>query len=177
MNIKPLIAKLLRREELNALERAEVEQFDPDALQTKLDELERAKLSREEALQQDLAAAESERDRLRAECGALIRRERIHAIAAEAGCTEPEYLDFLASRRAVALEDPEAVKSFVAEVERDNPHCFRSRLRRGLSLKHRFFRRIFRGRRDDNPENRRRSAHEQRSFCPVIFFHELFSPF
>ena len=131
MNIKPLIAKLLRREELNALERAEVEQFDPDALQAKLDELERAKLSREEALQQDLAAAESERDRLRAECGALIRRERIHAIAADAGCTEPEYLDYLAAKREVALDDPEAVKSFLAEVEEANPHCFRSRLRSG----------------------------------------------
>ena len=131
MNIKPLIAKLLRREELNALERAEVEQFDPDALQSKLDELERSKLSREEALQQDLAAVESERDALRAECGALIRRERIHAIAAEAGCTEPEYLDFLAARREVALDDPEAVKSFLAEVEEANPHCFRSQLRSG----------------------------------------------
>ena len=131
MNIKPLIAKLLRREELNALERAELEKFDPDALRSQLDELERSKLSREEALQQDLAAAESERDRLRAECGALHRRERIQTIAAEAGCTEPEYLDFLAARRDVALDDPEAVKAFLAEVEDANPHCFRSRLRSG----------------------------------------------
>ena len=131
MNIKGLIDKLLRREELNALERAQLEKFDPDALQSKLDELERSKLSREEALQQDLAAALSERDTLRAECGALIRRERISSIAAEAGCTEPEYLDFLASRREIALDDPEAVKTFLAEVERDNPHCFRSRLHPG----------------------------------------------
>ena len=131
MNIKPLIAKLLRSEELNALERAELEKFDPDALKSKLDELERAKLTREEALQQDLAAARSERDTLRAECGALIRRERINSIAAEAGCTEPEYLDFLAARREVALDDAEAVKTFLAEVENSNPHCFRSRLRSG----------------------------------------------
>ena len=131
MDIKPLIAKLLDRQELNALERAELEQFDPDALRSKLDELERSQLSREEALQQDLAAARTERDTLRAECGALIRRERINAIAAEAGCTEPEYLDFLAARRDVALDDPEAVKAFVAAVELENPHCFRSRLRSG----------------------------------------------
>lgn len=131
MNIKKLIAKLLRQEELNALERAELEKFDPDALQSKLDELERSRLSREEALQQDLAAALSERDTLRAECGALIRRERISAIAAETGCVEPEYLDFLASRRNVALDDPEAVKSFIEEVEHTNPHCFRSRLHSG----------------------------------------------
>lgn len=131
MNIKGLIAKLLRREELNALERAELEKFDPEALQSKLAELERAKLSREEALQQDLSAARAERDTLRAECGALIRRERINSIAAAAGCTEPEYLDFLASRREVALDDDEAVKTFLAEVERANPHCFRSRLHSG----------------------------------------------
>ena len=131
MNIKPLIAKLLRSEELNALERAELEKFDPDALRAQLDELERSKLSREEALQQDLAAALAERDTLRAECGALVRRERINSIAAEAGCTEPEYLDFLAARREVALDDAEAVKTFLAEVENSNPHCFRSRLRSG----------------------------------------------
>lgn len=131
MNIKPLIAKLLKHEELNALERAELENFDPDVLQSKLDELERSKLSREEALQQDLAAVQAERDKLRAECGALVRRERIGAIAAESGCTEPEYLDFLAARREVALDDPAAVKEFLAEVESANPHCFRSRLRPG----------------------------------------------
>ena len=131
MKIRELIDKLLRGGELNALERAELEKFDPGAMQAKLDELERSRLSREEALQQDLAAAESERDALRAECGALIRRERINSIAAASGCTEPEYLDFLASRRGVALDDPEAVKSFLAEVEEANPHCFRSRLRSG----------------------------------------------
>lgn len=131
MKISELIAKALRREELNALERAELEQCDPDALKEKLDELERSRMSREEALQQDLAAANAERDALRSERDRLVRRERIAAIAAEAGCTEPEYLDFLASRRAVALEDEDAVKSFVAEVERENPHCFRSRLRSG----------------------------------------------
>lgn len=131
MKIKEIIAKALRREELNALERAELEKFDPDALRSKLDELERSKLSREEALQHDLAAVQSERDALRAERDALVRRDRIAAIAAEAGCTEPEYLDFLASRRGVALEDAEAVRAFVAAAERDNPHCFRSRLRPG----------------------------------------------
>lgn len=131
MKLKEVIAKALRREELNALERAELEKFDPDALQSKLDELERAKLSREEALQHDLDAVQSERDALRTERDALVRRDRIAAIAAEAGCTEPEYLDFLAARRGLELEDAEAVKAFVAAAERENPHCFRSRLRPG----------------------------------------------
>ena len=94
MNIKGLIAKLLRREELNALERAELEQFDPDALRSKLDELERSKLSREEALQQDLSAARAERDTLRAECGAeafsVPPRARCHPTAgSRVVCCEP----------------------------------------------------------------------------------------
>ena len=131
MKIKELIAKALRREELNALERAELEHFDPDALKEKLDELERSRLSREEALQQDLAAAQGERDALRSERDALVRRGRIAALAAESGCTEPDFLDYLAARSGVALEDPEAVKTFLARAEHENPHCFRSRLRPG----------------------------------------------
>lgn len=131
MKIKSIVTKLLRNEELNALERAELECFDPDALQAKIDELERAQLSREEALQRDLAGAQSERDALRAERDALIRKGRIAELAASSGCTEPEYLDFLAARRKVELDDADAVREFIAEIERDNPHCFRSRLRAG----------------------------------------------
>ncbi len=131
MKLKELIARALRREELNALERAELENFDPDALREKLDELERSRLSREEALQRDLEAAAAEREQLRAERDGLLRKNRIAAIAADCGCTDPEYLDFLAGRQTVDINDPAAVAKFVARTERDSPHCFRSRLRPG----------------------------------------------
>ena len=129
--IKETIAKALRGEELNALERAELENFDPEALQQKIDELERAKLTREEALQHDLDAAQAERDALRTERDTLRRRNRIDAIARESGCDHAEFLDFLAGKENVDLEDGKAVAEFVARAEHDNPALFRSRLRPG----------------------------------------------
>ena len=129
--LKETIAKALRGEELNALERAELESFDPEALQHKIDELERAKLTREETLQHDLEAAQQERDALRTERDALQRRNRIDAIARESGCDHAEFLDFLAGKEKVDLEDGKAVAEFVARAERGNPALFRSRLRPG----------------------------------------------
>ena len=131
MKLKELIAKALRREELNALERAELENFDPDALRAQLDEAERARMSREETLQRALDSARAERDALRTERDALVRRNKISALAADSGCTDPDYLDFLAGRSRLDLDDSAAVAEFMAGVERDNPHCFRSRLKPG----------------------------------------------
>jgi len=134
MKLKELIARALRREELNALERAELEAFDPDSLQAKLDELERAKLSREEALQRDLDAAVSERETLRGERDRLVRRERLAAIAARYGCLDPEYLDFRAGRENVALDDERAVGDFVARMAKESPHCFATLLKPGAGV-------------------------------------------
>ena len=129
--IKETIAKALRGEELNALERAELENFDPDALCRKLEELERAKLTREEALQRDLAAAQEERDALRTERDALRRRNRIETLAHDSGCDNAEFLDFLAAKEKLDLDDGKAVAEFVARAERGNPALFRSRLQPG----------------------------------------------
>ena len=131
MKLKELISKALAGTELNALERAELENFDPDTLKARLDEVERAKLSREEALQRDLEEAESERESLRKERDLLVRRSRIDALAAGSGCTDPEFLDFLAQKSGLELDDDAAVKAFLERTERENPHCFRSRLRPG----------------------------------------------
>lgn len=131
MKLKGLIDKLLAGAELNALERAELEKFDPDALRSELDAAERARLSREEALQRDLEGACAERDELRRERDKLVRQNRISALAADSGCVDPEYLDFLARKSELDLDDTAAVKEFMVRVERDNPQCFRSRLRPG----------------------------------------------
>lgn len=131
IKLRETIAKLLRGETLNALERAELESFDPDALRVKLDELERAKLTREEALQHDLAAAQEERDALRTERDALRRKDRIESLARDSGCVDAEFLDFLAAKGRIDLDDAPAVAEFVARAERDNPALFRSRLRPG----------------------------------------------
>ena len=107
--LKEIIAKALRGETLNALERAELESFDPDALRQKIDELERAKLTREEALQHDLDDVRAERDTLLSERDALRRRRRIEEIARDAGCDCAEFLDFLAAKANVDIDDAEAV--------------------------------------------------------------------
>ena len=129
--LKETIAKALRGEALNALERAELENFDPDALSQKLEELERAKLTREEALRHDLDAAVKERDEIRAERDELRRKNRIGAIARDSGCDNAEFLDFLANKAQIDLDDDQAVARFVANAEHDHPALFRSRLQPG----------------------------------------------
>ena len=129
--IKETIAKALRGEALNALERAELENFDPEALQQKIAELERARLTREEALQHDLAAAQEERDALRTERDALRRRDRIERLARDSGCDNAEFLDFLAAKEQIDLNDGSSVAEFITRAERDNPAIFRSRLQPG----------------------------------------------
>lgn len=131
MKIRDIIVKLLHGEELNALERAEIEGFDPDGLREKLEEAERARMSREEVLQHDLKSVCAERDELRSERDSLQRERQITRLAADSGCTDAAYLDFLAVREKLALDDDKAVAEFISRVERENPHCFKSRLKPG----------------------------------------------
>ena len=86
MKMKDLIRRALAGEELNALERAELERFDPDAagaelegVRKKLEEAENAKLSAGELLQKRLDAAGRERDEFRTDRDRLRRRIRIRA--------------------------------------------------------------------------------------------------
>ena len=135
---RELIAVLLGGGRLNALESAELAAFDPDSLRAELEaakqrlkEHEKAKMSSEEALRHDLAETAAERDALRRDCDALRRRQRIAEIAVRSGCEEPDYLDFLAGRAGIDLDDAGAVAGFLAEAEKTNPHCFRTSLRPG----------------------------------------------
>ena len=135
---RELIAILLGGGQLNALESAELAAFDPDALgaeleeaKRRLEEHEKAKMNSEEALRHDLAEAAAERDTLRRERDTLRRRQRIAELAAQSGCEDPDYLDFLAGRAGIDLDDAGAVAGFLAEAEKTNPHCFRTSLRPG----------------------------------------------
>ena len=135
---RELIAVLLAGGRLNALESAELAAFDPDSLcaeledaKRRLKEHEKAKMTGEEALRHDLAEVVAERDALRRDRDALRRRQRIAELAAQSGCEEPDYLDFLAGRAGIDLDDAGAVAGFLAETEKANPHCFRTSLRPG----------------------------------------------
>jgi len=159
MNIKAILKKVLAGEELNALDKAELEQFDPgrDAaklaeVQTELAELkkrqeeaEAAKLSENEKLQKraekaeadlakakkDLADAEAAHNATRAELGRLQRSNRIAKLAAESGCTDPDYLDFMATKGNVDLDKEEAVKPFIDELKTKSPASFKATLKPG----------------------------------------------
>jgi len=135
---RELIAVLLGGGQLNALESAELAAFDPDAAAAELEsakqrikEFEKAKLTGEEALRQELAELAAERDALRRDRDSLRRQRRIAELAAQSGCDAPDYLDFLAGKAGIDLDDAGAVAGFLAEAEKANPHCFRTSLRPG----------------------------------------------
>ena len=133
MTISEIIKKAAKGEELNALEKAELERFDPDALSTradnaeaklrdaqeKLDAAEQEKLTEAERYKKRAEAAEAklktseearrtaetERDSAKKEHAALIRRNRISELAAKHKCEDADYLDYLAEKNGVDLSD------------------------------------------------------------------------
>jgi len=113
MNYTPLIRKLLAGEALNALERAELESFDADAL-----------IGEKEALSR-------ERDRLQTEHLLLKRGQRLREVAKKYNCADPDFLDYAAAKRNVDLENEQAVGELMEEMRKNSPHCFYSRIRSG----------------------------------------------
>ena len=113
MNYTPLIRKLLAGEELDALERAELASFDADALIEEKDSLSR------------------ERDQLKTEHQSLKRDQRLREVAKKYNCGDPDFLDFVAAKRNVDLEDEQAVGALMEEMRKNSPHCFFSRIRSG----------------------------------------------
>ena len=159
MNIKTILKKVLSGEELNALDKAELEQFDPgkDAaklaelqaelteLKKKQEEAELAKLTETEKLTKRaekaeadlakatkaLADAEAAHNATKAEFGKLQRSNRIAKLAAESGCTDPDYLDFMASKGGIDLDKDESVKPFLEELKTKSPASFKATLKPG----------------------------------------------
>ena len=138
MNLKDAIRALLAGEEIPAPLRQQLSGLDPESLneelstlRRQLEEQENAKLSAEELLKKQLSAALSERDALLTRHKALERRDLIRKLAEKSGCEDPEYLDFLAERQGVDLEDEEAASAFLAEAAKQSPHCFRASVNPG----------------------------------------------
>lgn len=159
MKIKDILKKVLAGEELNALDKAELEQFDPgkDAaalaqaqmelaeLKKKQEEAESAKLTETEKLTKraekaeadlakktkELADAEAAHSATKAEFGRLQRSTRIAKLAAESGCTDPDYLDFMATKKGVDLDKEDAVKPFLDELKSSSPASFKAEIKPG----------------------------------------------
>ena len=108
-----LIQKILSGGTLNALERAELENFDADSLISERDSLSR------------------ERDQLKLEHSSLKRGQKLQDIAKKFNCSDPGFLDYLASKNALDLDDDNAVASFVGNMQKSSPHCFYSTVKSG----------------------------------------------
>jgi len=138
MNFSQLLKKIEAGEPVAADELAELRRLDPDRtadelgrLRTELEQAKTANLSAEERLQRELEQSRAESEALRRDHSALLRRNRVAELARSSGCVDPDYLDFLAGRAEVDLDDAEASRRFVAEVAERNPHCFRAQLHAG----------------------------------------------
>ena len=108
-----LIKKMLSGETLNALERAELENFDADALIQERDSIS------------------LERDQLKTEHAELKRGQLLQDIAKKFNCSDPEFLDFTAAKNDLDLNDAEAVAALMDNMQKNSPHCFYSTVRSG----------------------------------------------
>lgn len=138
MNIRNTIRKLLAGSEINALERAELESFDPETLTSQLDgmrsrvtELEREKLGEKERLELDISEITRERDELKADRDQLLRSRRVQELAENCRFNDPEYLDYLAQKSGIDLNDEEATGKFISELQEKRPESFSSALKSG----------------------------------------------
>ena len=145
MNLKEAIDALLSGREITPDAREQLTGFDPESLreelsslQSKLEEQENAKLSAEELLKKQLNAALSEKDELLKKHETLERAARISQLAAESGCEDPDYLDFLASKEKVDLHDNGAVSEFISRTLQKRPNFFRTPLQPGTGNGSRF---------------------------------------
>lgn len=138
MSIKSTITKLLSGGEPDALEREELENFDPEKLLAELSELraksdadEREKLSERERLELDIAALSSERDQLKLAHDALIRSQKVRDLAAVSNFADADYLDYLAAKEQLDFSDAQACEKFITKLRGSKPEAFISTLRSG----------------------------------------------
>lgn len=138
MNLKEAIDALLSGQAISPDARELLARFDPEALKeelstlrSQLEEQENAKLSTEELLKKQLSNALSEKEELRKQHETLQRTTTIRRLAAEYGCEDPDYLDFLARKQEVDLQNKEAASEFLRETARNRPYCFRAPVQPG----------------------------------------------
>ena len=133
MNLKEALDALLSGREIPPDTRELLAGFDPESLKeelstlrNRLEEQENAKLTAEELLKKQLNAALSEKEALRKQHDDLERSTRVRQLAAEYGCDDPDYLDFLARKHNVDLKDGNAATEFLRSTVREKPGCFRA---------------------------------------------------
>ena len=138
MAIKQLISKLLDNRALTDAERAELEQFDPEkisgeleTLRSKVEESEREKLGEKERLELDIRNISLERDRLKESHDKLLRQQMVRELAGKNRFSDADYLDYLATRENIDLNDEEACTKFIEKMRTEKPGSFESTLKSG----------------------------------------------
>lgn len=138
MSIRNIITKLLDNQQLTVLERAELEQFDPDKLSGELEELkarnaevERAKLSEKEQLELDIRNISEERDQLKKSHERLLRNQMIRDLAGKNRFSDADYLDYLAEKENVDLGNEDACSAFIEKMRELKPEAFEATLKSG----------------------------------------------
>ena len=63
----------------------------------------------------------------------LQQRSIVEKVCYETGCSDPEYLEFSASRQGVNLNDPDELRHFAREFSLRSPGCFHARITPGSS--------------------------------------------
>ena len=142
MNLKEALDALLSGREISPESRELLVRFDPESLReelntlrTQLEEQENAKLSAEELLKKQLSTALSEKEALQQKHDLLERSTQIRRLADESGCEDPDYLDYLARKQNVDLNDQRAVGEFLSRTLQSlsAPGLRLGRFRRGVS--------------------------------------------
>ena len=141
MSIKNIITKMLSGAEINALERAELEAYEPDkltaeleSLRLKVSEAEKAELNEKERLELDIAALSKERDELKISRDRLLRQQSVRELAGRTNFSDPEYLDYLASKDGVDLNDADLCEKFIEKIRREKPHSFGASVKSGSGI-------------------------------------------
>ena len=81
--------------------------------------------------QERVAELEKKYDDLLAQYNSLQKQNILESISRETGCTDPEYLEFCAIRRGIAIHDPDAMRNFARELSAVSPGCFHARITPG----------------------------------------------
>ena len=114
-----LLSRLLLGETLSPEEKSRLAAVDLDALSGE-------NLSLRSAVESGNARAAE----LETALNRMKRDNRIRDIASASGCTVPDYLDFLAEKQQIDLDDAQAVEGFVTALKRDAPPVLKPRSNR-----------------------------------------------
>ena len=113
-----------------------------EELKVKVESLETRDLSETEKLKKDfdkelnrlrgnLQTLSTERDSARQELNSVKFRQNISELSSKYNFSDARYLEYLASKDGIALEDPDKVKEFMELLKETSPKLFKLELRPG----------------------------------------------